>query len=115
MYDTLGGRETQYTHLLLAAWVCLVLPIGGLVYMTRFWIFSMDSEVPVIALLMIWLLILSYCSFGVGPTVVYLSRQGRFMLALPWMLDILNLVSKFPVPILVLVAFVTRPNGFQTC
>jgi hypothetical protein len=109
------GRNTQYTHLLLAAWVCLILPIGGLVYMTRFWIFQLDSEIPAIALIMIWLLILSYCCFGVGPTAVYISRQRKFVQGLPWMLDILNLISKFPVPILVLIAFVTRPNGFQTC
>jgi hypothetical protein len=31
------------------------------------------------------------------------------------MLDVLNLAAKFPVPILILVAFVTRPNGFKAC
>jgi hypothetical protein len=92
-----------------------MLPIGGVVYMTRFWIFRMDSEIPAIALVTIWLLILSYCSFGVVPTVVYASRDPKLLRALPWMLDILNLAAKFPVPILILVAFVTRPNGFKAC
>ena len=100
---------------MLASWLCLLLPLGGLIYMTRFWIFNMDAGIPAIALAMIWLLILSYSSFGVVPTVVYAVREPRFVRSLPWMLDILNLAAKFPVPILILVAFATRPSGFQTC
>ncbi len=101
--------------MLLASWICLVLPIGGLVYMTRFWLFGASSEMPWIALTMIWLMLLSYCSFGIVPTVIYIMRNRDAILVLPWVLDVLNILSKLPVPFLVLIAFSTRPAGFHPC
>jgi hypothetical protein len=95
------------------AWLCLILPIGGLIYMTRAWLFSTDM--PWIALFMIWLLLISYSLFGLVPTVVYSFYQRDMIQKLPWILDILNLISKWPVPILILIAFATRPAGFHPC
>lgn len=99
--------------LLHSSWLCLATPIGGLVYMARGWIF--DSDMPWIALFMIWNLLLTYCLFGIVPSVVYVSGNRQWVQALPWLLDILNLVAKFPLPILVLIAFSTRPAGFHAC
>ncbi len=82
--------------------------------MTRHWIFS-SPDMPWIALMMIWLLFLSYSLFGIIPTALYLSEKREWIQHLPWLLDILNLASKFPIPILVLIAFSTRPAGFHPC
>lgn len=101
--------------LLAAAWLCLAVPLGGLVYMTREWLFVLDGDVPWIALAMVWLLLIAYSMFGVVPTGVYLTRTEEGILVLPSLLDGLNLLSKFPVPILILIAFATRPAGFQPC
>lgn len=103
----------QHAYLLESSWICLAVPIGGLVYMARGWIFS--SEVPFIALMMIWLLIFSYTMFGIAPSVVYAMYRRDLMIWLPTVLDILNLAAKFPIPILVLVAFSTRPAMFHAC
>lgn len=81
--------------------------------MTRGWILS--PEVPAIALTMIWLLIVGYSMFGVVPSVVYAMYRRDLMSKLPWILDILNLTAKFPVPILILIAFATRPAMFRAC
>ncbi len=81
--------------------------------MTRGWILS--PEVPAIALTMIWLLIVGYSMFGVVPSVVYAMYRRDLMSKLPWILDILNLAAKFPVPILILIAFATRPAMFRAC
>lgn len=99
--------------LLNCAWLCLALPIIGLVYMTRGWIFSTDM--PWIATVMIWNLLVSYTLFGVVPTVVYIVGNPKWILKLDWGLDILNLMAKFPLPILILIAFSTRPAGFHPC
>lgn len=98
-----------------AAWLCLIVPLGGLMYMTRGWLFDMSGSVPWIALAMIWLMLLAYSMFGLIPTVVYFMKTEAGIMTLPWILDILNLLAKLPVPILVLVAFATRPSGFRPC
>lgn len=111
-----GSWEDRYVnqaYLLQNSWLCLVLPLGGLGYVIRYWIFS--SELPWIAATMIWLLLVSYSMFGVVPSVVYLSGQREWIQALPWCLDVLNLVAKFPIPILILIAFSTSPTGFHAC
>jgi len=106
-------RGMQLAYLMEASWLCLILPVGGMIYMTRHWIFS--SEVPVIALMMIWLLLMAYSAFGIAPSVVYAMYSRDLLGRLPWILDILNLMSKFPIPILILIAFSTRPAMFQAC
>lgn len=83
-------------------------------YLTRHWIFS-SPDMPWIAVAMVWLLFLSYSLFGIIPTVLYLSEKREWIQQLPWLLDILNLAAKFPIPILVLIAFSTRPSGFHPC
>jgi hypothetical protein len=103
----------QHAYLVECSWFCLLLPLGGLVYMTRTWIFSAD--VPAIALAMIWLLIVGYSLFGIVPSVVYAMYRRDLMVRLPWILDALNLMAKFPIPILILVAFATRPAMFRPC
>jgi hypothetical protein len=105
----------QHVYLLQASWLCLVLPIGGLVYMTRAWLFAQDQNMPWIALAMVWLLLIAYSMFGLIPTAVYSFYRRDLIQKLPWMLDLLNLLAKFPVPILILIAFSTRPSGFHTC
>lgn len=103
----------QHSYLMQCAWMALLIPIGGLVYMIRHFILS--SELPWIAAFMIWLLLFSYLMFGIIPTALYLSYEREWIQKMPWFLDILNLVSKFPIPILILIAFSTRPAGFRTC
>jgi len=103
----------QHAYLIECSWLCLVLPLGGLIYLTRGWIFS--GDVPAIALGMIWLLIVGFSMFGIVPSVVYAMYRRDLMSKLPWILDVLNLAVKFPVPILILVAFVTRPAMFHAC
>ena len=108
-------REPWVNQMLLlnCAWLCLALPILGLVYLTRGWLFSTDM--PWIATVMIWNLLVSYTLFGVVPTVVYIVGNPKWILKLDWGLDILNLMAKFPLPILILIAFSTRPAGFHPC
>lgn len=106
-------RGMQHAYLLESSWLCLLIPIGGLIYMVRSWILS--TEVPWIASLMIWLLLVMYCSFGVVPSLIYATYRRDLIQKLPWVLDILNVAAKFPIPILVLIAFTTRPNGFHVC
>jgi hypothetical protein len=85
--------------------------MAGLVYLIRDYIFS--SELPIIAQIMIWNLLISYSLFGIIPSLIYITGKG--LAHLDWMLDILNVVAKFTLPILVLVAFQTRPAMFKAC
>ena len=101
------------TMLLHSSWLCMLTPVGGLVYITRGWLFNTDM--PWIALFMSWNLLFSYTLFGVVPSVVYISGNRQWVQMLPWMLDILNLIAKLPIPILILIAFSTRPAGFHPC
>jgi hypothetical protein len=87
------------------------MPMAGLVYLIRDYIFS--SELPIIAQIMIWNLLISYSLFGIIPSLIYITGKG--LAHLDWMLDILNVVAKFTLPILVLVAFQTRPAMFKAC
>lgn len=62
---------------------------------------------------MIWNLLITYSLFGIVPTFVYLSRQGRSRL--PWLLDLLNISAKFPLPLIILSGFIMRPATTKFC
>lgn len=85
--------------------------MSGLVYLIQDFIFS--DQLPDIAKFMIWNLLVTYCLFGIVPSLVYITGKG--MHHLDWFLDILNVAAKFPIPILILVAFQTRPAMFKLC
>ena len=113
-----GGWPDRWVHhlsLLNNAWLCLLFPIGGLVYMSRSWLLSFSTDMPWLAIVMIWQLLLTYCMFGIVPTAVYLSGRCDWIQKLPWCLDVLNLAAKWPLPIFILIAFSTRPAGFHMC
>jgi hypothetical protein len=113
-----GGWPDRWVHhlsLLNNAWLCLLFPIGGLVYMSRSWLLSFSTDMPWLAIVMIWQLLLTYCMFGIVPTAVYLSGRCDWIQKLPWCLDVLNLAAKWPLPIFILIAFTTRPAGFHMC
>ena len=97
--------------LLQAAWVCLLVPMAGLIFLTRDILF--DRDMPVLVLLLIWNLLLTYSLFGIVPTFVYITGLGRKRLA--WFLDILNLMAKFPLPLIILSGFITRPATNKFC
>jgi hypothetical protein len=113
-----GGWQDRWVHhlsLLNNAWLCLLFPIGGLVYMSRSWLLSFSTDMPWLAIVMIWQLLLTYCMFGIIPTAIYLSGRCDWIQKLPWCLDVLNLAAKWPLPIFILIAFSTRPAGFHMC
>lgn len=98
-------------YLLNGAWLSLLLPMSGLVYMIRGYLFS--SEMPGLVSVMIWNLLLTYSLFGILPTYVYLTWSGFGQLDL--ILDVLNAVAKFPIPMQILIGYVTRPAGMHPC
>jgi len=106
-----SSAHSNQTCLLQTAWICLLLPLSGLVFVIRGYIFS--SQLPVLAQFMIWNLLITYSLFGVVPSVVYLSRIGRG--TLPALLDILNIAAKFPLPIIILTGFISRPATTKFC
>ena len=91
--------------------MCLLVPVAGLVYLTRDVLF--DTSMPPLVLFLIWNLLLTYSLFGIVPTIVYVTGLGGRQLA--WMLDILNATAKFPLPIIILVGFITRPATTRFC
>ena len=93
------------------AWFAILVPFTGLVYLTRSVL--LNPNIPVIALAMIWNLLVSYLMFGVVPSFVYVTHVGRR--ALPWLLDILNIAAKFPLPLIIIVGFITRPVSMRPC
>ena len=97
--------------MLLGAWTSLLVPLGGLVYLTRDVLF--DTSMPALVLFIIWNLLLTYSSFGLVSTFVYASGLGRQ--ALPFLLDLLNLFAKFPLPVVILTGFITRPATTRFC
>lgn len=97
--------------LLQAAWVCLLVPTAGLIFLTRDVLF--DTSMPALVLVLIWNLLLTYSLFGIVPTIVYVTGLGRNKLA--WLLDILNLLAKFPLPLIILSGFITRPATTRFC
>jgi hypothetical protein len=108
---TWSDPAVNLSSILQAAWVCLLVPMGGLVYLTRDVLFS--SEMPILVLMMIWNLLVTYSMFGIVPTFVYITGLGRRRLA--WMLDLLNVAAKFPLPIIILMGFITRPATTRYC
>lgn len=108
------GRRNHWIHqsnLLMGAWTSLLLPLGGLVYLTRDVLF--DTGMPLLVLILIWNLLITYSLFGVVSTIVYATRMGRR--SLPLLLDFLNLTAKFPLPIVILTGFITRPATTRFC
>ncbi len=97
--------------LLQAAWVCLLVPMCGLIFLTRDILF--DWDMPVLVLALIWNLLLTYSLFGIAPTAVYITGMGKHHLA--WVLDILNVLAKFPLPLIILSGFITRPATNKFC
>lgn len=98
-------------YLLEAAWLCLAVPMGGLIYLTRGYLFSPD--LPSLAAFMIWQLFVTYSLFGIIPTAIYLSGRGYQQLDL--ILDVLNLSAKFPIPMIILAGYIMRPAGLNPC
>ena len=113
-----GGWPDKWVHnlsLLNNTWLCLLVPIGGIVYMCRSWLLSFSADMPWLAIVMIWQLLITYCMFGIIPTIIYLSGRCDWIQKLPWWLDVLNLAAKWPLPIFIIIAFSTRPAGFHMC
>lgn len=97
--------------LLQAAWISLLIPLTGLIYLT--WDVLTSDDMPILVTLLIWNLLLSYSMFGIVPTFVYITGMGRKQL--PWLLDLLNLAAKFPLPLIILSGFITRPGTTRFC
>jgi hypothetical protein len=91
--------------------MCLLVPVAGLIYLTRDVLF--DTDMPALVLFLIWNLLLTYSLFGIVATFVYITGIGRSYLA--WMLDILNIAAKFPLPLIILSGFITRPASTRFC
>ena len=108
---TWSDPAVNLSSILQAAWVSLLVPMGGLIFLTRSVLLS--SEMPILVLMMIWNLLLTYSMFGIIPTFVYITGLGRTRLA--WMLDVLNVAAKFPLPIIILMGFITRPATTRFC
>lgn len=106
-----SSPEANKMALLQAAWVCLLVPMGGLVFLSREFLFSRDM--PTLALFMIWNLLVTYSLFGIIPTFIYVTRWGKNSIA--WLLDILNLSAKFPLPLVILSGFIMRPASTRFC
>ncbi len=66
-----------------AAWVCLLVPIAGLVYLMDGFLFS--SDLPLVAKLMVWNLLVTYSLFGIIPSIIYFLGMGLHQL--DWVLD----------------------------
>lgn len=106
-----GDRDSGLWYYLQGAWVSVLIPVSGLVYLTRAVLLS--SDIPTLVLFMIWNLLITYLMFGIVPTFVYITGWGRKQL--PWLLDILNIAAKFPLPIVIILGFITRPVTFRPC
>ncbi len=85
--------------------------MGGLIFLTKDVLFSTDM--PVLVLLLIWNLLLTYSLFGIVPTFVYMTHLGSSQLAR--LLDVLNVLAKFPLPLIILSGFITRPATNKFC
>jgi len=83
----------------------------GLIFLTKDILLATDM--PALVLVLIWNLLLTYSLFGIVPTLVYITGLGRKRLA--WLLDILNLLAKFPLPLIILSGFITRPATNKFC
>ena len=91
--------------------MCLLVPVAGLVYLTRDVLF--DTSMPALVLFLIWNLLLTYSMFGIVATFVYKTGMGASRLE--WLLDLLNLFAKFPLPLVILSGFITRPASTRFC
>jgi len=103
--------DSNIWYCMQGAWLAVLTPISGLVYMSRGWLFS--SNVPVLVMFMVWNLLVTFLMFGILPTFVYLTGKGRNYLTK--MLDILNICAKFPLPIVIIIGFITRPVSLRPC
>jgi hypothetical protein len=85
--------------------------MSGLIFFTRDILFS--GDMPILVLLLLWNLLLTYSSFGLVPTFVYFTGAG--LSKLPMLLDVLNILAKFPLPLIILAGFITRPATNRFC
>jgi hypothetical protein len=97
--------------LLQAAWFCLLVPLGGLIFQTRDVLFS--TNMPALVLILIWNLLITYSLFGIIPTIAYVFRATDRTLAMQ--LDVLNIAAKFPIPMIILTGALTRPGTNRFC
>jgi len=103
-------RWVAYSYLNMA-WICLLVPVAGLLYLIRD--YAISGGLPAVVQAMIILLLFSYTMFGIVPTFVYLTGLGWDRLHS--YLDGLNLISKFPIPIIVMIGLYSSPAGFMPC
>jgi len=116
-----SGQRGQAATVFELSWLCLAAPVLGMLYLT--WAVWVSPDVPLIARFMMWNLLVSYCSFGLLPTWVYLTNGHPVPRVLDWVrrdnlgawLDRLNLMAKLPMPILIAVGLFTRPSGWPAC
>jgi hypothetical protein len=106
-----GSTKSNQASLLQAAWVSLLLPTIGLIFVIRGYLLS--GQLPALAQFIIWNLLITYSMFGIVPTFVYITEIGRTRL--PWLLDVLNIAAKFPLPLVILSGFVMRPATTKFC
>jgi hypothetical protein len=88
-----------------------LVPLGGLIFLTRDILFSTDM--PALVVFLIWNLLITYSLFGIVPTFIYTTNWGSNQFAK--LLDFLNLSAKFPLPITILFAFIQRPATTRFC
>ena len=93
------------------AWICMSISILIIGYIVREILFT--SRIPVIVLIIIWNLLVSYCLFGIIPTYWYFVGDINHHLELS--LDILNIAAKFTLPLYILIGFITMPSGGPVC
>jgi len=103
--------DSRRLAVLWLAWMSLLAPVAGLLYLTRRLWFS--AALPTIVAVMSWNLLVTYCLFGIIPSAVYLTGWARGRLGLA--LDLLNLAAKGPLPWMLLYGFFGRPAGFVPC
>ena len=89
------------------SWLGLLVGMMFVFYFGRPYLFN--SAVPVVVLLSLWNLVLSYCLFGIVGTYFYV-----FDAKWPYMdpaFDVLSLAAKIPIAGAVCVAFLSMPGG----
>ena len=103
--------DSNIWYCLQGAWLAVLTPISGLIYVTRGWLFS--NNIPTLVAFLVWNLLITFLMFGVVPTFVYVTGKGRN--SLTNLLDLLNICAKFPLPVVIIVGFITRPVSLRPC
>ena len=107
-YKDRGWIEYSYLN---CAWICLLVPIAGLIYVIRDYL--LWGGLPWVVNAMIINLLFSYSLFGILPTITYTTGWEWDNLA--YILDILNVISKLFIPLFVMIGLYTSPVGFMPC